>query len=114
MKCLILIKQQATPQILEEMRDRIRNFLERLIAVDSSHKEFFWIINFKKKLMLKDGEYMNYINYDKAGKDGEKNKEKDDKILQNKSSLYASKKRELRQTKKVVKNIGSHSKTCIP
>ena len=103
LKCLILIKNQATPQILEEMRDKIRNFLERLIVTDNGYKEFFWIIHFKRKLMLKDGEYMNYLNFDETqGKvEKKKDKEKDENISKNKVAVSAVKKRNLREVKKV-------------
>jgi len=95
-----LIKQQATPQILEEMRDRIRSFLERLITGDGGYKEFFWIINYKKKLMLKEAEYVNYINYEVFEKNN-KNKDRESAITKNKSSAAANKKREFRETKKM-------------
>ena len=46
------------------MRLRINEFIEKLNLMDRGYKEFFWILNIKKKLLLKDSEYINYINYD--------------------------------------------------
>lgn len=81
------------------MRDRIRSFIDRLVSSDSGYKEFFWIINYKKKLMLKEAEYVNYINYEVLQKN-DKNKDKESAISKTKSSVTAAKKRELRENKR--------------
>lgn len=109
LKILMLIKEKAPKLLLSDMRGKINNFVEKLNLMDSGFKEFFWILNIKKKLLLKDQDYQNYINFDEFLEEAEKKKPELDQaeISKMKSSAAAKLKKQQRDIKKKIriKNI---------
>ena len=61
-KCLKLIKQFLPNSLVNDMRNRIKNFLLKLHKNETVMKEYFWINNFKRRLLMKDSEYQNLIH----------------------------------------------------
>lgn len=102
LKSLQIIKNNLPVQLNNDMKLRIKEFLERLSKGDNGIKEYFWVNNYKRRLLMKDDEYQNLINFeeylDELDKDKKLPKEEKAKIYA--TSAEAKRKKMIRETRK--------------